>query len=67
MAVLGLTNCQEREFAMTITTEQLLQRQYEANRQHEIEMFKTWMATAAREMRVCCPDCGRPMSGKWSD
>jgi hypothetical protein len=52
---------------MTMTTEELLQRQYDATRQHEIEMFKRWMATATREMQVRCPDCARPMSDKWVD
>ena len=52
---------------MTITTEQLLQSQFETTRQHEIEMFKSWMATATREMQVRCPDCDKPMSGKWVD
>lgn len=52
---------------MTLTTEQLLEHQYEATRQHEIEMFKGWMATASREMQVRCPDCNRQMSDKWVD
>jgi hypothetical protein len=41
-----------------MTTEELLQSQAETTRQHEIEMFKRWMATATREMQVDCPDCG---------
>jgi hypothetical protein len=52
-------------FAMTMTTEQLLQRQFEAERRHEIEAFKRWMATATKEMQVRCPDCGLSMSDKW--
>ena len=52
---------------MTMTTAQLMQNHTETARQHEIEMFKRWMATATREMQVRCPDCDRPMSGKWID
>jgi hypothetical protein len=52
---------------MTITTEELLQRQHESARQHEIEMFKKWMATATREVVARCPDCDQPMSAKWVD
>ena len=52
---------------MTMTTEQLLQSHTETERQHEIEMFKRWMATAAPEEQVRCPDCGRSMSDKWVD
>jgi hypothetical protein len=35
---------------MTMTTEELMQLQYEARRQQEMEMFKRWMATATCEV-----------------